>query len=111
MRYTNPRVAQERMNGIESKHRDRSAAESAALFEEMIKGSKQGLKHCLRFKLDMTSPNKALRDPTAYRCNEHPHWRTKTAYKVCACCQLGQSPLPAAVQACAVRMFAAPRAI
>ena len=75
-------VVQERMNGVESRHRNRAAQESAAIFEDMVMGNENGRKHCLRFKMDMQAPNKALRDPVAYRCNLTPHWRTKSDYKV-----------------------------
>ena len=78
---TNEMPMQERMEGIESKHRNRPIAESLAIFQEMQKGSEEGLKNVLRFKINMQDPNKALRDPVAYRCNLTPHWRTGTKYK------------------------------
>ena len=73
---------QERMNGIESRHRHRPREENAATFEDMLLGNELGTKNCLRFKIDMQAPNKALRDPVAYRCNLTPHWRTKSEFKV-----------------------------
>eukprot|EP00877_Chromochloris_zofingiensis_P010541 jgi/Chrzof1/5740/Cz16g14040.t1_GTS2[v5.2] len=80
----------ERMKCIESRCRNRTAEESLALFKEMQAGTEVGLTNCMRFKIDMASPNGALRDPVAYRCNLTPHWRTGTQYKVyptydCAC--------------------------
>ncbi|KAK9795898.1 hypothetical protein WJX73_001913 [Symbiochloris irregularis] len=74
-------MREERMNGIESKRRNRPVAETQAVFEEMLKGNEEGLKNCLRFKMDMQAPNKALRDPVAYRCNLTPHWKTKKEFK------------------------------
>ena len=74
--------SQERMDGIPSKRRDRPVAESLAVWEEMKKGSKEGVQNCLRFKMDMAALNKALRDPVAYRCNDIPHVRTSQKYKV-----------------------------
>jgi glutamyl-tRNA synthetase len=44
---------QERMDGIESKCRNRPAEESLAIFKEMQEGTERGLTHCLRFKIDM----------------------------------------------------------
>jgi glutamyl/glutaminyl-tRNA synthetase len=41
----------------------------------------EGFTYCLRVKLDMQNVNACLRDPVAFRCNEHPHWRTGTKYK------------------------------
>lgn len=40
-----------------------------------------GKAYCLRVRMDMTADNKCLRDPVAYRCNDHPHWRTGTTFK------------------------------
>jgi glutamyl/glutaminyl-tRNA synthetase len=52
------------------------------LFHQQQAGSEEGLKNCLRFKLDMQAGNKALRDPVAFRCNLEHHWRTGHTYKV-----------------------------
>ena len=47
----------------------------------MHKGSEEGLKCCLRAKIDMSSDNGSLRDPTIYRTNLTPHAQTKDKYK------------------------------
>lgn len=39
------------------------------MWEEMKKASPEGLQICLRAKLSVDNPNKALRDPVIYRCN------------------------------------------
>ena len=134
--------AQERMDGIDSARRGRPVEESLAVWKEMVAGSPEGQRHCMRFKMNMQAraapcpphtpashtvcgstggfpllhaaskvpqgwcrgpllysavtlplnngkrllcnvqdPNKAMRDPVAYRCNATPHWRTGTKYK------------------------------
>ena len=75
-------VMQERMEGIESKHRNRPVEESLAVWKEMVAGSPVGLANCMRFKISMSNLNKAMRDPVAYRCNLIPHIKTGTKYKV-----------------------------
>ncbi|KAF8056743.1 glutamate--tRNA ligase [Scenedesmus sp. PABB004] len=75
-------MREERMHGVESRCRGRSAEESLALFRAMQAGSEEGLRNCLRFRLDMAAGNKALRDPVAFRCNLTHHWRTGETYKV-----------------------------
>ena len=71
---------------MESKCRNKPVADSLAAWKEMLAGSAMGLQFCLRFKLDMSDLNKAMRDPVAYRCNLTPHWRTGVKVKVrCAC--------------------------
>ena len=41
----------------------------------------EGQAYCLRVRLDMANANACLRDPVAFRCNMHAHWRTGTKYK------------------------------
>lgn len=72
----------QRFKGIASKHRNRSVEESLAILEEMKTGSDVGLKNCIRAKISIDNPNKAMRDPVIYRCNLLPHHRTGTKYKV-----------------------------
>ena len=81
----------QRMEGIESPCRANSVERNLAMWAEMVAGSDAGVRCCLRFKIDMQAPNKALRDPVAFRCNvATPHHRTGGRYKVyptydCAC--------------------------
>ncbi len=73
----------ERMDGIASKNREKSVQENLDIFEEMKKGSEIGLKNCIRAKMSVDNPNKAMRDPVIYRCNiEVPHHRTGTTWKM-----------------------------
>lgn len=71
-----------RMEGIASKRRDRPVEESLAVFEEMKKGTEEGLRNCIRAKMSVDNPNKAMRDPVIYRCNPLPHHRTGDTWKV-----------------------------
>ncbi|KAK5654923.1 hypothetical protein OQA88_6679 [Cercophora sp. LCS_1] len=73
----------QRFNGIASARRDRTVEENLRVFDEMKKGSEEGLKNCIRAKLSVDNPNKALRDPVIYRCNvDTPHHRTGTKWKI-----------------------------
>ncbi|CAG8594994.1 22664_t:CDS:10, partial [Racocetra persica] len=72
----------ERMNGIESKNRNLSVEENLQRFQEMFEGTEFGLSCCLRAKINMKNPNKALRDPVLYRCNILPHHRTGDKWKI-----------------------------
>lgn len=58
--------------------------ENLALWEEMKKGSERGQQCAVRIKIDMSSNNGALRDPTIYRCKNEPHVRTRDKYKYVA---------------------------
>ncbi|KAL4927772.1 glutamate--tRNA ligase GUS1 [Aspergillus undulatus] len=71
----------QRMKGEPSKRRDASVEDNLARFEEMAKGTEEGTRWCLRAKMSVDNPNKAMRDPVIYRCNPAPHHRTGTAYK------------------------------
>ncbi len=62
--------------GIESPHRNRSAAENLDLFRRMRAGEFEPGAHVLRAKIDMASPNLNLRDPVLYRILFAEHHRT-----------------------------------
>ena len=66
----------ERMDGVASGRRDASIDESLARFAEMKKGTEEGQRWCIRAKISVDDPNKAMRDPVIYRCNMLPHHRT-----------------------------------
>lgn len=65
-----------------SKCRDRSVEENLRKWNEMIAGSEEGQKCCVRAKIDYQSKNGCLRDPVMYRCKNEPHPRHGTKYKV-----------------------------
>ncbi len=69
-------MREERFNGIASKHRDDSVEDNLAHFEEMKAGTTEGQRWCIRAKISVDDPNKAMRDPVIYRCNLLPHHRT-----------------------------------
>ena len=72
----------ERMNGIASKCRENSKDRNLAHFEEMKTGSEEGVKWCIRAKMSVDNPNKAMRDPVIFRCNPLPHHRTGDKWKI-----------------------------
>ncbi|XP_054836710.1 bifunctional glutamate/proline--tRNA ligase isoform X4 [Eublepharis macularius] len=72
----------EREQRIESKHRNNSVEKNLQMWEEMKKGTEYGQTCCLRAKIDMTSNNGCLRDPTLYRCKNQPHPRTGNKYNI-----------------------------
>ncbi|SCU86357.1 LAMI_0D01728g1_1 [Lachancea mirantina] len=77
------RMREERMDGVASCRRDRSVEENLKIFTEaMTNGTEEGLKNCVRAKIDYQALNKALRDPVIYRCNLTPHHRTGSTWKV-----------------------------
>ncbi|KAL4244909.1 class-I aminoacyl-tRNA synthetase family protein [Abortiporus biennis] len=75
-------MREERFHGIASKHREDSVEDNLKHFAEMTTGSEEGVRWCLRAKLSVDNPNKAMRDPVIYRCNLLPHHRTGTKWKV-----------------------------
>ena len=76
-------MRKERMDGIASKHRERSVEETLRIFEEMKKASPEGVKNCIRAKISYDDPNKTMRDPVIYRVNiEATHHRTGDQWKM-----------------------------
>lgn len=75
-------MREERMNGVASKNRDASVETNLAHFNEMKEGSEEGVKWCVRAKMSVDNPNKAMRDPVIYRCNPTEHHRTGTKWKI-----------------------------
>lgn len=69
----------ERMTGKASARRNRTVEENLAIFEGMIAGTE--VLNCIRAKMSVDNPNKAMRDPVIYRCNDTPHHRTGTLWK------------------------------
>eukprot|EP00172_Hildenbrandia_rubra_P003510 Plantae.Rhodophyta-Hildenbrandia_rubra.ctg5717.p1 GENE.Plantae.Rhodophyta-Hildenbrandia_rubra.ctg5717~~Plantae.Rhodophyta-Hildenbrandia_rubra.ctg5717.p1 ORF type:complete len:660 (-),score=156.19 Plantae.Rhodophyta-Hildenbrandia_rubra.ctg5717:47-2026(-) len=74
-------MRRQRMALESNKYRDQSVEENLKLWKEMLKGSEEGVKHCLRAKISMTSKNGAMRDPIMYRCKTTEHHRTGDKYK------------------------------
>jgi glutaminyl-tRNA synthetase len=62
--------------GKNSPYRERSLEENLDLFERMRVGEFEEGEHVLRAKIDMSSPNMLMRDPTLYRVKKVPHYRT-----------------------------------
>ncbi|XP_041332732.1 bifunctional glutamate/proline--tRNA ligase isoform X2 [Pyrgilauda ruficollis] len=72
----------EREQRVESKHRNNCVNKNLQMWEEMKKGTEYGQTCCLRAKIDMSSNNGCMRDPTLFRCKNQPHPRTGSTYKV-----------------------------
>ncbi|GJN93940.1 hypothetical protein Rhopal_006999-T1 [Rhodotorula paludigena] len=72
----------QRMNGVASARRELPVDESLARFAEMATGSAEGKRWCIRAKMSVDDPNKALRDPVIYRVNDLPHHRTGAKWKI-----------------------------
>jgi glutaminyl-tRNA synthetase len=66
--------------GKNSPYRDRSVEENVELFEGMRTGKCKEGEHVLRAKIDMSSPNINMRDPTIYRIRFTPHHRTGSTW-------------------------------
>jgi len=66
--------------GRASPYRNRPAEESLDLFRRMRAGEFPNEAHVLRAKIDMTSPNIYMRDPTLYRIRKASHYRRGDAW-------------------------------
>lgn len=66
----------------DSKNRSNSVEKNLSMWEEMKKGTEFGQTCAVRAKIDMTSNNGCMRDPTIYRCKPETHVRTGNKYKV-----------------------------
>uniref|UniRef100_A0AAR2LRU5 Bifunctional glutamate/proline--tRNA ligase n=1 Tax=Pygocentrus nattereri TaxID=42514 RepID=A0AAR2LRU5_PYGNA len=75
-------MKQEREQRIESRHRNNSVEKNMQMWKEMKAGTDYGQTCCMRAKIDMSSNNGCMRDPTLYRCKNAPHPRTRSTYKV-----------------------------
>ena len=62
--------------GRNSPYRNRPVEENLDLFRRMRAGEFEDGAHVLRAKIDMTSPNLNMRDPTVYRIRRMAHHRT-----------------------------------
>ena len=74
-----------RMLGTSSPSRTQSVQENLRMFQEMIEGTEEGIQCCMRAKIDMSHANKAMRDPTMFRCNLVPHHRTGSVTLLSMC--------------------------
>ncbi|KAK4949602.1 glutamate--tRNA ligase [Elasticomyces elasticus] len=79
---TKVEIKQQRDDRVASKHRDDSIEGNLARFEEMKTGSEEGKRWSIRAKISVDDPNGALRDPVIYRCNDQPHHRTGSTWKI-----------------------------
>ena len=68
--------------GKASPYRDRAVAENLDLFQRMAAGEFEDGEHVLRAKIDMSSPNINMRDPTLYRIRKAQHHRTGERWKI-----------------------------
>ncbi|XP_044059668.1 bifunctional glutamate/proline--tRNA ligase isoform X2 [Siniperca chuatsi] len=75
-------MKQEREQRTESKCRNNTVEQNMKMWSEMKAGTEYGQTCCMRAKIDMTSNNGCMRDPTLFRCKNTPHPRTKNTFKV-----------------------------
>ena len=68
--------------GKNSPYRERPAAESLQLLEQMKVGAIDEGTMTLRAKIDMSSPNINMRDPVIYRIKKIPHHRTGDEWNI-----------------------------
>ncbi|RMZ87649.1 hypothetical protein DV736_g5113, partial [Chaetothyriales sp. CBS 134916] len=76
-------MSKQRLAREPSVHRDDSAEDNLARYEEMKKGTDEGRRWCIRAKISYANNNASLRDPVIFRCPKQlkPHHRTGDKYK------------------------------
>jgi glutamyl-tRNA synthetase len=79
----------DRKKRLASKCRERPAADSLTILDEMRRGTDFGRKHCIRARIKFDSSNGAMRDPIVYRFPNmgadgapQPHHRTGNAWHI-----------------------------
>ncbi|XP_027136959.1 bifunctional glutamate/proline--tRNA ligase isoform X3 [Larimichthys crocea] len=75
-------MKQERDQRAESKCRNNTVEQNMKMWSEMKAGTEFGQTCCMRAKIDMSSNNGCMRDPTLFRCKNTPHPRTGSTYKI-----------------------------
>ena len=81
--FCKPKVLHEnRVKGIECKHRKTSIEENLKHWKEMLKGKYKEGQAVLRIKTSMKDRNPAFRDRVLFRISNRIHPRTKRKYKV-----------------------------
>ncbi|KAM5453109.1 glutamate--tRNA ligase [Microsporum audouinii] len=73
---------QERRDGVASKCRELTIKESLYYLTQMKLDTPEGRGWCIRAKISVDDPNKAMRDPVIYRYNSQPHHRTGNTWKI-----------------------------
>tara|TARA_B100000676_G_scaffold174789_2_gene171502 strand:+ start:100 stop:1776 length:1677 start_codon:yes stop_codon:yes gene_type:complete len=68
--------------GTNSPFRDRDVNTNLDLFHRMRQGEFDEGEHILRAKIDMSSPNMNMRDPTLYRIRKMDHYRTGNQWNI-----------------------------
>ncbi|KAI4291717.1 glutamyl-tRNA synthetase [Pancytospora philotis] len=74
------RMRQERTDGVPSGCRETAPEETLRIFAEMNAGRCRD--YCLRAKISVDNPNKAMRDPVIYRCADKQHHKTGDKYRI-----------------------------
>lgn len=76
-------MSKQRMAREASIHRDDGVEDNLARYEEMMKGTDEGRRWCIRAKISHAHNNASLRDPVIFRCpkQQKPHHRTGDKYK------------------------------
>lgn len=75
-------MKEQRLKKEANTYRSQSVEENSRMWKEMVNGTEEGERCCLRAKIDMRHKNGTLRDPTMYRTKKIPHHRTGETYNV-----------------------------